>query len=94
MQAEVLRAGIGTGIPNAEPFASGFGGVKLEGNVMGGYGSEADGDVADALKPAAGVEQLPDGMKSMLLHEGAGCCMTFERLGCASASVFCSACKQ
>lgn len=55
VQAEVLRAGMGTGIPSAEPFASGLGGTKLVGNGIGGYGSEADGEVADALKPATGV---------------------------------------
>lgn len=55
VQAEVFRAEIGTGMPNAEPFASGLGGTKLVGKVIGGYGSEAEGEVADAFTAATGA---------------------------------------
>lgn len=55
VQAEVLRADIGTGMPKAEPLASGLGGTKLVGNVIGGYGSEAEGEVADAFTAVTGA---------------------------------------
>lgn len=55
VEAEVFRTGRGTGMPSAEPFASGFGGTRLVGKVIGGYGSDAEGDAADAFKEATGT---------------------------------------
>lgn len=55
MHAVDVRDGSGTGMPRAEPFASGLGGTKLVGKGMGGYGNEADGNAADAFTGATGA---------------------------------------